>query len=80
MLITKIAIRLQALRDDALQLGRCLDPQPDGRRGPRALGHFVENQADAPEVGAVIHGLAARLLRRHVGGRSHHHALPSCRQ
>ena len=75
VLITKIAIRLQALRDDALQLGRCLDPQPDGRRGPRALGHFVQHQADAPEVGAVIDRLAARLLRSHVGDGSHHDAL-----
>ena len=55
--------------------GDRLDAQPDGRRGPRALGHFVEHQADAPEVGAVIDRLAAGLLRRHVGDRSHHDAL-----
>ena len=76
MLIAKFAIRLQALRDDALQLRRCLDAQPDGLRGPRPLDHFVENQAEAPDVGAVIHGLAAGLLRRHVGGCSHHDTLP----
>ena len=76
VLITKIAIRLQALRDDALQLRRRLDAQPDGLRGPRALDHFVEHQAEAPDVGAVIHGLAAGLLRRHVGGGSHHDTLP----
>ena len=76
VLIAKLAIRLQALRDDALQLGRCLDAQPDARRGPRPLDHFVEHQADAPDVGAVIDRLAARLLRRHVGDGSHHDALP----
>ena len=56
--------------------GDCLDAQPDGLRGPRPLDHFVEHQADAPDVGAVIDRLAAGLLRRHVGGRSHHDALP----
>ena len=44
--------------------------------GPRPLDHFVEHQTEAPDVGAVIHGLAAGLLRRHVGGCSHHDALP----
>ena len=76
VLISKFALRLEALRDDAFQLRRRLDAQPDGRRRPRPLDHFVENQAEAPDVGAVIHRLAAGLLRRHVGGCSHHDALP----
>ena len=76
VLISKFAISLQTFRDDALQLRRRLDAQPDGLRGPRPLDHFVENQAEAPDVGAVIHGLAAGLLRRHVGGCSHHDTLP----
>jgi hypothetical protein len=74
--IAERGIRFQALRDDAFQFGRRLDPQPHGRRGPDALGHFVQHQADAPEVGAVIHRLTARLLRRHVGGGAHHDTLP----
>ena len=76
VLIAKFALSLETLRDDALQLRRRLDAQPDGLRGPRPLDHFVENQAEAPDVGAVIHGLAAGLLRRHVGGGSHHDTLP----
>ena len=76
MLIAKVAIGLEALRDDAFQLRRRLDAQPDAWRGPRARGHFVEDQAEAPDVGAVIDDLAAGLLRRHVGDRAHHDALP----
>ena len=76
MLIAKFALSLETLRDDSLQLRRRLDAQPDGLRGPRPLDHFVEHQAEAPDVGAVIHGLAAGLLRRHVGGGSHHDTLP----
>ena len=76
VLIAKFALSLETLRDDSLQLRRRLDAQPDGLRGPRPLDHFVEHQAEAPDVGAVIHGLAAGLLRRHVGGCSHHDTLP----
>ena len=54
VLITRISIRLQELRDDGLQLGRFLDAQPDGPRGPRPLDHLLENQAEAPDVAAVI--------------------------
>ena len=76
VLIAKFALGLETLRDDSLQLRRRLDAQPDGLRGPRPLDHFVEHQAEAPDVGAVIDGLAAGLLRRHVGGCSHHDTLP----
>ena len=75
-MIAKFALSLKTLRDDAFQLRRRLDAQPDGLRGPRPLDHFVEHQADAPDVGAMIHGLAAGLLRRHVGGCAHHDTLP----
>ena len=75
VLIAERAISLQAFRDDAFQLRRLLDAQPDGRRGPGPLGHFVEDQAEAPDVGAMIDGFAAGLLRRHVGDGSDHHAL-----
>ena len=76
VLIAQIAFRLETFRDDSFQLGRRLNAQSDGLRRARTLDHFVEHQAEAPDVGAVVHFLAARLLRCHVGGCSHHDALP----
>ena len=34
----------------------------------------MQDDADAPDVGAVIHGLAAHLFRRHVSDRAEHDA------
>ena len=75
VLIAELAVGLEAFRDDAFQLRRPLDAQPDARRGPRPCDHFIEDHAEAPDVGTVIDRLAAGLLRRHVGGGSHHDAL-----
>jgi len=35
---------------------------------PPARQHLVQHHAESPDVGAPVHGLPARLLRRHVGG------------
>ena len=40
----------------------------------RRREHFVEHAAERPDVGALVDRLAARLLRRHVGGRAEDHA------
>ena len=42
---------------------------------PAARQHFVEHDAEGPDVGAFVHGLAARLLRSHVGGGAEDHAV-----
>ena len=51
-------------RDERLRSGLSLE---------RALarGHLVDDRAEGELIGAVIHGLAARLLGRHVSGCSH---------
>ena len=36
--------------------------------------HFVENRAQAENVGVVVNGLPPHLLRRHVARRAHHRA------
>jgi len=36
--------------------------------------HLVEDDAEGPDIGAAIDGLAARLLRRHVGRGAENHA------
>ena len=36
--------------------------------GRQAHEHLVQHDAKGPDVGALIHGLAAGLLGRHVGG------------
>jgi hypothetical protein len=41
---------------------------------PLARQHFVENRAQAENVGARVERLAPDLLRRHVSRRSHHQA------
>ena len=76
LLISEFAVGIEAFRDDAFQLRRPLDAQPDTRHGPRPRDHFIEDHAEAPDVGTVIDRLAAGLLRRHVGDSSHHDALP----
>ena len=42
----------------------------DERRPPRE--HVVEDRADRVDVGALVDGLAGRLLRRHVRRRAEH--------
>jgi hypothetical protein len=39
-----------------------------------AREHLIEHAAEGPDVAALVHRLAARLLRRHVGRRSQNHA------
>ena len=41
-----------------------------------AREHLVEHRAEREDVGARVDGLAARLLRRHVGGRAEHDSGP----
>jgi hypothetical protein len=41
---------------------------------PMARDHLVDDDAERPDVRALVHGEAARLLRRHVGGRAEHDA------
>ena len=41
---------------------------------PLAGQHLVQDDAERPDVGASIDGLALRLLGRHVGGRAEDHA------
>ena len=43
---------------------------------PAARQHLVEHRPEREDVGAVVRGLAPRLLRRHVADRPQHHARP----
>ena len=52
-----------ALDDGAEDVGERL-----ALEGRAAGEHLVEHAAERPDVGAAIHRLPARLLRRHVGG------------
>ena len=52
-----------------------------GTRGERRIAgdHLVQDDAEAPDVGAVIDGLAAHLFRCHVSDRAKHDArLRAC--
>ena len=42
--------------------------------------HLVEHAAERPDVGALVHRLAARLLGAHVGRRAEHRARPRRRR
>ena len=48
--------------------------------GAAAADHLVEDGAQRELVGAMVDGLAARLLGRHVARRAHDHALARTRQ
>ncbi len=74
--IPEFVIGIEAFRDDAFQFRRPLDAHPDTRHEPRPGDHFIEDHAEAPDVGTVIVCLAAGLLGRHVSDSSHHDALP----
>ena len=41
--------------------------------GPLTGQHLEEHRAEGPDVGALVHRLPARLLRRHVGCRAQDH-------
>ena len=41
-----------------------------------AREHLVQHHAERPDVGALVHRLAARLLRSHVRRRAQDHARP----
>ena len=43
------------------------------REEARACQHFVEHAPERPDVRALVHGLAARLLRRHVRSGAQNH-------
>ena len=66
VLVAVLAVRLEALRDDPLQLRRVIDAEPDRRHRTRARRHFVKHETERPDVCAVIDRLAPSLLRRHV--------------
>ena len=44
-------------------------------RGSLARQHFVEDPAERVDISACIRWFAFPLLRRHVGGRAHDHAV-----
>ena len=46
---------------------------------PLAAQHLVQHHAEGPNVGALVHRLAARLLRTHIGGRAQDHTHRSGR-
>ena len=46
----------------------------------RPVEHLVEHAAERPDVGALVDGLAARLLGTHVRRRAEDHALRACRR
>ena len=48
------------------------------REGCAARQHLVKDTAERPDVGALVDGLSARLLRAHVGRGAEDHAL-ACR-
>jgi hypothetical protein len=53
--------------------------QPRGIVGPEraaARRHLVEDGPQREDVRSLVHGSALHLLRRHVGNRPHHDALP----
>ena len=52
------------------------DDVGDGLAGERAAAreHFVEHDAERPDVRALVDRLPARLLRRHVGRGAEDHA------
>ena len=57
------------LRDGGHRLGRGFS-----REGPTAREHLVEDRAERKNVRAMVRGLAAHLLGRHVADRSHDRA------
>ena len=36
--------------------------------------HLKQHHTKSPDIGALIHRLPSRLLRRHIGGRTHNHS------
>ena len=54
--------------------GEDLGPVCAWKRSPTGK-HFVQHHAEGPDVRSLVHGLAARLLGRHVGRRTEEGAL-----
>src|SRR5581483_11536767 len=54
----------------------CRDHIRPRRRGERgdACDQLIEHYAQAEDVGPRVHLLSARLFRRHIAGRPHHHS------
>jgi hypothetical protein len=52
------------------RIERVAGRDPPERRYPRE--HFVQDNAEAEDVGPMVDAKAARLFRRHVGHCAHH--------
>ena len=50
---------------------QALDGDVVSHEGALTRQHFIEDRAESPHVGSLVHALAFGLLWAHVGGRAH---------
>ena len=64
-----------------VHLHNCRQRVGDILSGKRPLPrqHLIQHRAERPDVGALVHDLAPRLLGTHVRRRSENHARIRCR-